>query len=92
MSRRLTSASFHGTFTDIPADRADDGWLRPLQAANGTFPLNLPLIFANVAGLDCEGIDEGAALVLYTTEVDSECKTKPAVRQFNLPRDKRHLW
>lgn len=63
VSRRLTSASFHGTFPDILAGRADDGWPRPLQAANGTFPLNLPLILANVAGLDCEGTGEGARLL-----------------------------
>lgn len=25
---------------------------------------------------------------MFTTDVDSECKTKPAVGQFNLPRDK----
>lgn len=65
MSRRLTSASFHGTFTDIQADRPDDERPCPLQAANGTFPLNLPLIFSDVSGPGCQGIDEGAALLLF---------------------------
>lgn len=59
-----------------------DGRPRPPLAANGTFPLNLPLIGANVSGPGCEGTDQEAALVLFAV---GGCETKPVV---NVPHNK----